>query len=160
MKIVGLVCSAIFELFDKVSHQVDDFNFEGLKKAMLEAVDANPVFAEKTRFRVYSDTGIITGDIPEFVRTINLSKYGKGVKKLFFEVSFLKSPTSFLPDPPKFDKIKRGLYISVVSSLDINQLSSEVDKAIEKVKPQVQDFDFELFKSDILHLSASLKETV
>lgn len=99
-----LVCHAIFKLFDKVSDQVEDF--EALKKSMLEAIDNNPSFAEKTRFRVYSDTGIITGDIPEFSRAIDLSKYGSGVRKLFFEVSFFKNPQSFLPDPPKFDKNK------------------------------------------------------
>ena len=154
-----LVCEAIFKLFDRVSDQINNFDFEALKKAMHKAIEANPSIAEKTRFRVYSDTGITTGDIPGFSSAIDLSKYGTGVQKLFFEVSFLKTSNSFLPNPPKFDKNKHGLYISVVSSLDINQFSSELDKAMEKVKPQVQNFDFELFKSDILHFVESLKET-
>jgi len=77
---------------------------------------------------------------------------------LFIEVSFFKKPEIFLPNPSYFDKRKRGLYISVVSSPDINRLSSELDKAIEKLKPQVEGFDFELFKSDILQFAESLKE--
>jgi hypothetical protein len=153
-----LVCHAIFELFGKVSDQVEDFDFEALKKSMLEAIEDNPAFAEKTRFRVYSDTGMITGDIPEFSRAIDLSKYGRGVHKLFFEVSFFKNPQSFLPDPPRFDKNKKGLYISVVSGLDINQFSSQLDRAFEKIKPQVDDFDFDLLKSDLLRFAESLKE--
>ena len=153
-----LVCDALFELVDKVSDQIDGFDFESLKKAILEAINTNPTFAEKTRFRVYSDTGIIPGDIPEFSNAIDLSKYGKGVQKLFFEASFFKKPKSFLPNPPRFDENKFGLYISVVSSSDINQFSSELDKTIEKVKPQVKNFDFDLFKADILHFAESLKE--
>lgn len=153
-----LVCHAIFELFDKISDQVDDFDFEALKKSMLEAIQTNPSFAEKTRFRVYSDTEMITGDIPEFSRFIDLSKYGRGVQKLFFEVSLFKNPNSFLPSPPKFDKNKQGLYIFVVSSLDINRFSSELDKAIGKIKPQVDDLDFERLKSDILRFTESLQE--
>ena len=154
-----LVCSALFELFDKVSPQVSDFNFEALKKTMLEVVDANPVFAEKIRLRVYSDTGMMTGDNPEFAKAIDLSKYGKGVRKLFFEASFLKNPQSFLPAPPKFDKSKRGLYISVVYHSNTKYLSSALDRALEQIKPQVQNFDFELFKADILHFLESLQET-
>jgi len=153
-----LVCEAMFELFDKVFAQVDNFDFEGLKKAMLDAVETNPTFAQKTRFRVYSDLGIITGDIPEFSSAIDLSKYGKGVRKLFFEVAFFKKPETFIPNPPRFDENKGGLYISVISSSDINQFSSELDKAIEKLKPQVEGFDFELFKSDILQFAELLKE--
>lgn len=152
-----LVCEVMFELFDKVSGQVKDFDFEALKKAMLQAVDTNPTFAEKTRFRVYSDTGIVTGDIQEISDAIDPSKYGGGVRKLFIEVSFFKKPEFFLPTPSCFDKGKRGLYISVLSSPDINRLSSELDKAIEKLKPQVEDFDFELLKSDIMQFAASLK---
>lgn len=153
-----LVCDAIFELFDKVSDQLTDFDFEALKKSMLEAIESNPIIAEKTRFRVYSDTGMITGDIPEFSRAIDLSKYGSGVQKLFFEVSFFKNPKSFLSNPPKFDDSKRGLHISVVSGLDIHQFSSELDQAFGKIKPQVTDFDFDLLKSDILRFAESLKE--
>ena len=153
-----LVCKAIFELFDKVSGQVNDFDFEALKGAMLQAVETNPTFAEKIRFRVNSDIGITTGDITEFSDAIDLSKYGSEVKKLFIEVSFFKNPKIFLPDPPYFDEHKHGLYISVISSSDINHFSSELDKAIEKVKPQVEGFDFELFKSDILQFAELLKE--
>jgi len=153
-----LVCAAMFELFDKVSDQVEDFDFEALKKAMLEAVETNPTFAEKIRFRVNSDIGIPTGDFTAFSDAIDLSKYGSGVKKLFIKVAFFKNPKTFLPDPPYFDKNKHGLYISVISSSDIKQFSSELDKAIEKLKPQVEGFDFELFKSDILHFVESLKE--
>ncbi|MCO6491257.1 MAG: hypothetical protein J5I98_22765 [Phaeodactylibacter sp.] len=153
-----LVCEAMFELFDKVSGQVEDFDFEALKKAMLAAVETNPTFAQKTRFRVYSDLGIITGDIPGFSSAFDLSKYGKGVQKLFFEVAFFKKPEIFLPNPSGFDEDKRRLYISVLSGKDINQFSSELDKAIEKLKPQVEDFDFELFKYDILRFTESLKE--
>jgi hypothetical protein len=155
-----LVCHAIFELFDKVSGQVDDFDFYALKRSMLEAIEINPTFAEKIRFRVYSDTGMITGDIPEFSRAIELSKYGSGVQKLFFEVSFLRNPKSFLPKPPKFDDNKHGLYLSVISGLDINQFSSELDQAFGKVKKQVTNFDFDLLKSDILRFVESLKEAV
>lgn len=154
-----LVCEAMFELLDKVSGQVEDFDFEALKKAMLEAVEANPAFAEKTRFRVYSDIGIVTGDIQEISDAIDPSKYGGGVKKLFIEVSFFKKTESFLPpNPSYFDTRKRGLYIAVLSGPDINRLSSELDKAIEKLKPQVEGFDFELLKSDILQFAESLKE--
>ena len=153
-----LVCEAMFELFDKVSGQVEDFDFEALKKAMLEAVDTNPTFAEKTRFRVYSDIGIVTGDIQEISDAIDPSKYGSGVRKLFIEVCFFRRPQTFVSNPTYFDKRKQGLYISVLSSSDINQFSSELDKAIEKVKPQVKDFDFELLKSDILRFAESLKE--
>ena len=153
-----LVCEAMFELFDKVSGQVGDFDFEALKKAMLEAVETNPTFAEKIRFRVNSDIGILTGDITEFSDAIDLSKYGGGVKKLFIKVSFFKNPKIFLPDPPFFDERKQGLYISVISGSDINHFSSELDKAIEKMKPQVEGFDFELFKSDILRFAEALKE--
>ena len=87
-----LVCEALFELFDKVSGKVKDFDFEALKKAMLQAVETNPTFAEKTRFRVYSDTEIAEGDIPEFSSVFDLSKYGNGVRKLFFEAAFLEGP--------------------------------------------------------------------
>ncbi|MCB9296732.1 MAG: hypothetical protein H6559_26985 [Lewinellaceae bacterium] len=83
---------------------------------------------------------------------------GKGVQKLFFEVAFFKKPEIFLPNPSGFDEDKRRLYISVLSGKDINQFSSELDKAIEKLKPQVEDFDFELFKYDILQFTESLKE--
>lgn len=113
-----LVCEAMFELFDKVSGQVEDFDFEALKKAMLGAVDTNPAFAEKTRFRVYSDIGIVTGDIQEISNAIDPSKYGGGVRKLFIEVSFFKKPETFLLNPSYFDKRKRGLYISVLSGPD------------------------------------------
>ena len=154
-----LVCEVMFELFDKVSDQVVDFDFEGLKRAMLEAVETNPTFAQKTRFRVYSDIGLITGDIPEFPDFMDLSKYGKGVQKLFFEVAFFKKPEIFAPNPSRFDRNKRGLYISILSGTDFNQFSSGLDKVIEKLKPQVEDFDFDLFKSDILHFTESLKET-
>lgn len=153
-----LVCEAIFELFDKVSGQVNGFDFEALKKAMLEAVETNPTFAEKIRFRVNSNIGIVTGDMSEFSDAIDLSKYGGGVKKLFIKVSFFKNPKIFLPDPPFFDERKQGLYISVISGSDINHFSSELDKAIEKLKPQVEGFDFELFKSDILQFAEALKE--
>jgi len=153
-----LVCRAIFEVFDKVSDQVDDFDFEALKKSMLEAIEQNPALAEKTRFRVYSDMGIATGDISEFSRAIDLSKYGSGVQKLFLEVCFFKNPNSFLPDPPKFDENKRGLYLAVVSALDINQFSAEWDQVIGKIKSQVDDFNFDLLKSDILRFAESLKE--
>ena len=153
-----LVCETMFELFDKVSGQIEDFDFEALKKAMLEAVETNPTFAEKIRFRVNSNIGIVTGDRTEFSDAIDLSKYGSGVKKLFIKVSFFKNPKIFLPDPPYFDEHKQGLYISVISSSDINQFSSELDKAIEKLKPQVEDFDFELLKSDILQYAKLLKE--
>ena len=153
-----LVCEAIFELFDKVSGQVDGFDFKALKRAMLEAVETDPTFAEKIRFRVNSDIGITTGDITEFSDAIDLSKYGGGVKKLFIKVSFFKNPKIFLPDPPYFDERKQGLYISVISGSDINHFSSELDKAIEKLKPQVEGFDFELFKSDILQFAEALKE--
>ncbi|MCO6491886.1 MAG: hypothetical protein J5I98_25950 [Phaeodactylibacter sp.] len=153
-----LICAVMFELFDKVSGQVEDYDFEALKKAMLEAVETNPTFAEKIRFRVNSDIGITTGDITEFSDAIDLSKYGSGVKKLFIKVAFFKNPKTFLPDPPYFDKNKHGLYISVISSSDIYQFSTELDKAIEKLKPQVKDFDFELLKSDILRFAESLKK--
>ena len=153
-----LVCEAMFELFDKVSGQVKDFDFEALKKAMLEAVETNPTFAEKIRFRVNSDIGITTGDLTAISDAIDLSKYGSGVKKLFIKVAFFKNPKTFLTDPPYFDKNKQGLYISVISGSDINHFSSELDKAIEKLKPQVEDFDFELLKSDILQFAESLKE--
>ena len=153
-----LVCETMFELFDKVSGQIEDFDFEALKKAMLEAVETNPTFAEKIRFRVNSNIGIVTGDRTEFSDAIDLSKYGSGVKKLFIKASFFKNPKIFLPDPPYFDEHKQGLYISVISSSDINQFSSELDKAIEKLKPQVEDFDFELLKSDILQYAKLLKE--
>lgn len=153
-----LVCEVMFELFDKVSGWVKDFDFEGLKKAMLDAVENNPTFAQKTRFRVYSDIGLVTGDIPEFPGFMDLSKYGKGVQKLFFEVAFFKRPETFFPNPLRFDENKRGLYISIISGMDINQFSSKLDKAIEKLKPRVQDFDFDSFKSDILHFTESLKE--
>ncbi|MCB0580994.1 MAG: hypothetical protein KDD10_17000 [Phaeodactylibacter sp.] len=153
-----LVCEVLFELFDKVSGKVKDFDFEALKKAMLQAVETNPAFAEKTRFRVYSDTEIAEGDIPEFSSAFDLSKYGNGVRKLFFEAGFFKKPKTFIPDRPRFDKNKRGLYISVVSGPDIDQFSSELDKAIEKIKPQVPDFDFDVFRADILQFTESLKE--
>lgn len=153
-----LVCGAIFELFDQIADQVDNFNFDALKKAMLEAVETNPTLAEKVRFRVYSDLGIITGDIPEFSAAFDLSKYGPGVQRLFFEVSFFKNPASFLPKPPKFDQNKQGLHISIVSDLNINEFSSELDKAIEKVRPLVQNFNFDLFKADILQFTETLKE--
>ncbi|MCB9293191.1 MAG: hypothetical protein H6559_08740 [Lewinellaceae bacterium] len=125
---------------------------------MLEAVETNPTFAEKTRFRVYSDIGIVTGDIQEISDAMDPSKYGSGVRKLFIEVCFFRRPQTFVSNPTYFDKRKQGLYISVLSSSDINQFSSELDKAIEKVKPQVKDFDFELLKSDILRFAESLKE--
>ena len=153
-----LVCEAMFELFDKVSGQVEDFDFEALKKAMLQAVDTNPTFAEKTRFRVYSDIGIVSGDIQEISDAIDPSKYGGGVRKLFIEVAFFKKPEFFLANPSYFDKRKRGLYISVLSGSDINQFSSELDRVIEKVKPQVEDYDFALLKADIMQFAASLKE--
>ena len=152
-----LVCAAMFELFDKVAGQVKDFDFEALKKAMLQAVDTNPTFAEKTRFRVYSDIGIVSGDIQEISDAIDPSKYGGGVRKLFIEVAFFKKPEFFLANPSYFDKRKRGLYISILSGSDIHHFSSELDKVIEKVKPQVEDFDFALLKADIMQFAASLK---
>jgi hypothetical protein len=89
---------------------------------------------------------------------IRLSDFGKGVQKLFFEVAFFKRPETFFPNPSRFDENKRGLYISIISGMDINQFSSKLDKTIEKLRPRVQDFDFDLFKSDILHFTESLKE--
>lgn len=153
-----LVCEALFELFDKVAGEVEDFDFAALKKAMLNAVATNPALAEKTRFRVYSDTGMVTGDIPEFASFMDLSKYGDGAQKLFFEASLFNKPQSFLPNPPMFDAGKRGLYISVVSSLDVNSFASGLDRAVETLKPLVQNFDFDLFKADILRFVESLTE--
>lgn len=46
----------------------------------------------------------------------------------------------------------------MVSDLDINQFSFQLDRAIEKIKSQVDDFDFDLLKSDLLRFAESLKE--
>lgn len=155
-----LVCFALFELFDKISSQVDNFDFTALKKAMLEAVEVNPSSANNIRFRVYSDLESITAkDIPEFATSIQLPNYGEGVEKLAFEVSFLKEPLSYLSEPPQYDAIRRRLFISVVSRPNTEQFSSELDKVFEKLKFQVPDFNFELFKADILRLIVSLLET-
>ena len=43
-------------------------------------------------FYLLTYTGIAEGDIPEFSSVFDLSKYGNGVRKLFFEAAFLEGP--------------------------------------------------------------------
>lgn len=155
-----LMCSAIFELLDKISSQVDNFDFAALKKAMLEAVEINPSSTDKIKLRIHSDGEPITSkDISEFENSIHFSKYGEGVRKLTCEISFVKNSQSYLSNPPQFDAARCELYISVVSSPDMEQFSAELDKVMEKLRFQVPDFNFELFKADILLLIVPLLKT-
>ncbi len=152
-----LVAEAFFDLFDKIKDQVKGFDFEGLKRAMLKAIETNPSFAPQSGFRVYSDYDIPTGDLPEFSKALRPTKYGKGVQKVFVKVGLFKNPSFRMKPRPRFDDDKKGLYMTIVSSLDLDQFKSELDKNIELIKPKVKDFDFELFKADLLHFAKGLR---
>ena len=152
-----LVAHALFELFDKLKSKVKHFDFEALKKAMLNAIEKNPTFSEKSGFRVYSDYNIPTGDLPDMAKTIAPYRYGDHIKKIFLSIGFFKNTKYKHKPKPRYDTNKHGLYISVISGLDMDQFSSELDRNIELIKPQVNDFDFELFKADILNFAEGLR---
>ncbi len=152
-----VVAQAFFDLFDKIKSEVEGYDFEGLKKAMLEAIANNPSFAKKSRFRVYSDYEIPTGDLPEYSKAIHPTKYGNGVKKLFVTLALFKKPENWRNTPPRFDKNQKGLYLSILSSINITDFSAELDRNIDLIKAEIQDFDFELLKADLLNFAEGLK---
>ena len=123
-----LVAQAFFDLFDKVKPKVKHFDFEGLKKAMLNAIEVNPSFAPKSRFRVYSDHNIPTGDIPEFSKALAPTKYGKEIKKLFVHVGLFKNPYFRAKTNPSINEDKKILRMTIVSELDVNLFASELDR--------------------------------
>ena len=151
-----LVAQAFFDLFDKIKPKLKNYDFEGLKKSMLEAIANNPSFAKKSRFRVYSDYEIPTGDLPEYSKAIQPAKYSNAVKKLFITVALFKKPENWRNPCPRFNKDQKGLHLSILSSINIADISVQLDQNIDLIKTEIQDFDFELLKTDILTIAKEL----
>lgn len=145
-----LICEAIFDLFQHFEDMLPDFDFKGLKMAMLSAVKNHPVLVPKGRLRIYSDLGIPTGDFPELADQFRVEEYGPEIKRINVELTIIGS--SAIPgfSSAFITPYKGVLNIKIVSRFELSHFKNQLKQINSSLKGQ--DLNFVSLEDDLLKI--------